>query len=88
MADFGGLIRNAARRAGRTVGRVGKELSGGRIEGSLPQDESGQVRIVCRRHAEKRALSLEAGNPSCYEAGNADCESCVEDISDGTVETW
>ncbi|MBS3761533.1 DUF7091 family protein [Halodesulfurarchaeum sp.] len=88
MADFGGLFRNAARRAGRTVGRVEKQLSGGRMEGSLPQDESGQVRIVCRRYAEKRAVSVTAGKPSCFEAGDPDCESCLEDISDGTVETW
>lgn len=88
MADFGGLIRNAARRAGRTVGEVGKQLSGGRIEGSLPQDESGQVRIVCRRYAEKRAVSVSSGKPECFEAGNPDCESCLEDITDGTVETW
>ncbi len=88
MADLGTWLRNAARKAGRTVGAVGEQFSGGRIEGSLPQDDSGKVRIVCRRYAERRAVTVTAGKPSCFEARDPDCESCLEDIADGTVETW
>jgi len=88
MADFGGLVRRAARRAGRTVGAVSKELAGGKAEGALPQDDSGRVKIVCRRYAEKRAVAITNGAPDCYEPTNPDCESCLEDIEDGTVETW
>ena len=51
--------------------------------------EDGRVRIVCRRHAEKRALRLDAENrPTCFESGHPDCEGCVEDITDGCIETW
>lgn len=88
MADFGGFVRKAARQAGRTVGKITQQVSAGQIEGSLPQDESGKVHIVCRRYAEKRAVSVSAGKPTCFTADNPDCESCVEDIADGTVETW
>ena len=88
MADLGDWLRTAARKAGRTVGAVGTQFSGGRMEGSLPQDDDGKVRIVCRRYAERRAVTVTAGKPACFEANNPDCESCLEDIADGTVETW
>ncbi|MFW5965550.1 MAG: DUF7091 family protein [Halodesulfurarchaeum sp.] len=88
MADLELLVRSAARKAGRTVGIVGVELAGGRIEGSLPRDEAGRVRIVCRRWAERRTVPIEGDRPACYEASNADCESCVADIREGVVETW
>jgi hypothetical protein len=88
MADLGDWLRNAARKAGRTVGSVSVQFAGGRIEGTLPHDESGKVRIVCRRHAERRAVTLNGDTPACYESDNPDCESCVEDVADGTVETW
>jgi hypothetical protein len=88
MADLGSLFRSAARKAGRTVGAVDDEFSEGRIEGALPQDEAGQVKIVCRRYAERRAVELDSGVPTCHEEGIPDCESCLEDLEDGTVETW
>mgnify|MGYP000515272474 CR=1 FL=1 len=88
MAELGHWLRNAARKAGRTVGAVGTQFTGGHIEGRLPQDETGKVRIVCRRHAERRAVTLEDGTPTCYEPTNPDCESCLADLADGTIETW
>lgn len=55
----------------------------------LPQDEDGRARIACRRHAERRAVSLdEAARPECFDPDHPDCQGCVEDIADGSVETW
>ena len=55
----------------------------------LPTDESGRARLVCRRHAEKRAVRLDAaGRPACFDADHPDCQGCLEDIRDGRVETW
>lgn len=55
----------------------------------LPTDGSGRAKIVCRRHAEKRAVSLDdAARPACYDADHRDCRGCVEDIRDGRIETW
>jgi hypothetical protein len=55
----------------------------------LPQDEDGRAQIVCRRHAERRAVDLdEEARPICYDADHVDCQGCVEDIRDGRIETW
>ena len=55
----------------------------------LPTDEDGRARIVCRRHAEKRAVSVdERGVPACFDAEHPDCRGCVEDIREGRIETW
>lgn len=55
----------------------------------LPQDEAGRARIVCRRHAERRAVSLDdAARPDCFDPDHRDCQGCVEDVRDGRVETW
>jgi len=55
----------------------------------LPQDESGRARIVCRRYAEKRAVSLDnRGRPACFDPDHQDCQGCAEDVRDGVVETW
>jgi hypothetical protein len=55
----------------------------------LPVDDDGRAKLVCRRHAERRAVAVNTeGRPSCYDAGHPDCEGCVEDIEDGYVETW
>ncbi|WP_135303459.1 DUF7091 family protein [Haloarcula amylovorans] len=55
----------------------------------LPTDEDGRARIVCRRHAEYRAVSLDpASRPNCFDADHPDCQGCVEDIRDGSIETW
>lgn len=55
----------------------------------LPTDEEGRAKIVCRRHAEKRAVSLDSeGRPVCYDADHLDCRGCVEDIREDRIETW
>jgi hypothetical protein len=55
----------------------------------LPQDERGRAKIVCRRYAERRAVTLDAeGRPTCFDPEHPDCEGCVEDIRERTVETW
>ena len=55
----------------------------------LPTDEAGRGKIVCRRHAEKRAVSIDTeGRPECYDPEHPDCRGCVEDIRDGQIETW
>jgi len=56
---------------------------------NLPVDEEGRARIVCRRHAEKRAVPVDdEARPACYDADHPDCRGCVEDIRDERVETW
>jgi hypothetical protein len=55
----------------------------------LPTDEKNRAKIVCRRHAERRAALLDDEyRPACYEAGHPDCEGCVEDVREGRIETW
>jgi hypothetical protein len=104
MADrssWGGMFRRAARIAGRTFeqarsGEVVEEAresyEAGKTAATLPDlptNDDGEARIVCRRHAERRAVELDAkGRPECYESGHTDCEGCVEDVADGRVETW
>jgi hypothetical protein len=45
--------------------------------------------LVCRRHAERRAVVVdENGHPSCFDPESADCRGCVEDVREGVVETW
>ena len=56
---------------------------------SLPTDEAGRAKIVCRRYTERRAAKLdEQYRPACYEEGHPDCEGCVEDVHEGRIETW
>jgi len=55
----------------------------------LPRDDDGRARIVCRRHADRRSVSLdEQARPECFDPDHPDCQGCVEDIDDGTIETW
>ncbi|SMO34551.1 DUF7091 family protein [Halorubrum cibi] len=92
------VIRQQLRKAGRQFEEAKKAYTEGRgdREGSnvgaelydLPTDD-GRARIVCRRHAERRAVTVDAeGRPDCFESGHADCEGCAEDVRDGYVETW
>ncbi|WP_339104978.1 hypothetical protein [Haloterrigena salinisoli] len=56
---------------------------------SLPSDEAGRAKIVCRRYAEQRAAKLDDQyRPACFEAGHPDCEGCAEDVREGRIETW
>lgn len=91
------FLRSKAREAGRQYERARSSYSEGRNSGpasdpddvDAPRDDSGRVRIVCRRYAEKRAVGLdEEGHPACYDADHPDCEGCVEDLHSGTIETW
>ncbi|MFW5950106.1 MAG: DUF7091 family protein [archaeon] len=55
----------------------------------LPVDEEGKARIVCRREAERRTVSIDAeGRPGCFDADHPDCQGCLEDVRKETVETW
>lgn len=55
----------------------------------IPVDEAGRAKLVCRRHAEKRAVELDsAAKPACFDPDHTDCVGCVEDIRDGLIETW
>jgi len=56
--------------------------------GALPRDDEGRVRIVCRRHAERRAVALEGDLPACFDPEHPDCRGCAEDVREGSVETW
>ena len=81
-----------------TIRSVGNQLSGAKRAYSdgkraamagLPRDDDGRARIVCRRHADRRAVSLdERGRPECFDPDHPDCQGCVEDIDEGTIETW
>lgn len=88
MTDFGRLVRRAARSVGRQLEEARQEYLTGRSESSLPTDDRGRKKIVCRRYAEKRAVSLKDGVPDCYESGHPACEGCAEDVREGSVETW
>jgi len=55
----------------------------------LPTDEAGNAKIVCRRHAEKRAVPIDSeGRPECFDPEHPDCRGCVEDIREERIETW
>lgn len=55
----------------------------------LPTDERARAKIVCRRHAERRAVSIdEQLRPDCFETEHPDCEGCLEDIRTQRIETW
>ncbi|MFB6172739.1 MAG: hypothetical protein ABEJ23_09415 [Haloarculaceae archaeon] len=91
MSDEPGVLGRLARRLGREYGEARAAYRDGRGTrgGSLPTDESGNVRIVCRRYAERRAVAFDdAGRPACFDPDHQDCQGCVEDVRDGQVETW
>ena len=85
-------------RVSRFLRHIGRQFEEARTEfgrartealADLPTDGDGNVRLVCRRHAEKRAVALDrAGRPACFEEGHPDCEGCVEDIRADRIETW
>jgi len=85
------FVRSKVRRAGREYGEARRAFREARREAAsgLPTDDSGRAKIVCRRHAERRAVRLDVdARPGCYESGHPDCEGCVEDIRDSCIETW
>lgn len=88
---FGRFLRDKIRSAGRqyeTAKRAYREGSAS-TSTSLPRDEKGRARIVCRRYAERRAVALDdEGRPACFDADHQDCQGCLEDIRERRVETW
>ncbi len=85
---FERYLRSTLRNAGRRYAEVKHAYGSGKAVGELPEDESG-VRIVCRRYAERRRVELdEEGRPDCFDPDHPDCQGCVEDIREGTIETW
>jgi len=85
------FLRTKLRDAGQQYEEARRAFREARAEAvtELPTDEEGGVRIVCRRHAEQRAVELDLkARPACYDSGHPDCEGCVEDIRDGCIETW
>ena len=89
---FERFLRKTFRRAGRQYAEATRAYRSGRAHANtfdLPTDDAGLARLVCRRHVERRAVSVDAGgHPSCFDADHPDCQGCVEDIREGVVETW
>lgn len=93
---FEQFVRDRLRKLGKEYERTrrayaeGKDGSDGSPnERSLPVDEAGRAKLVCRRYAEKRAVEVDAeGKPACFDSDHTDCVGCVEDIRDGVIETW
>ncbi len=96
---FERAIRRNLRKAGRQFEEAKRAYAEGREDPNisnpgtelydLPADDDGYGRIVCRRHAERRSVAVDAeGRPACFESGHPDCEGCAEDVRDGYVETW
>jgi hypothetical protein len=85
------FLRSTLRSAGEQYGEARRAYASARraAAADIPVDDDGDARIVCRRHAERRAVTLdEELRPDCFDADHPDCEGCVEDVREGTVETW
>ena len=89
------FLREHLRAAGRNVERTRAAFSEGKVGGdddaiaALPTDDVGRAQLVCRRHAVKRAATIDSeGRPACFDADHLDCRGCVEDIEAGRIETW
>ena len=83
------FVRTTFRRAGRRYAEARNAFREGQADFGLPRDDEGRAKIVCRRHAERRAVVVNArGRPNCFEADHPDCEGCAEDVREGVVETW
>ncbi|MFB6106925.1 MAG: hypothetical protein ABEJ70_08125 [Halobacteriaceae archaeon] len=81
-----GRVARYAREAGRQYAAARRAYREGRAAGDA--SDTGAVRIVCRRHADRREVAVEDGRPACFEADHPDCEGCAADLHDGCVETW
>lgn len=93
---FEQFVRDRLRKLGQGYERTRRAYTEGKGEteslpgaGSLPVDEAGRAKLVCRRYAEKRAVEVDAEEkPACFDPDHTDCIGCVEDIRDGLIETW
>ena len=84
-------LKNVLQSAGRQIGEAQDAFTAAKRSAlaDLPLDEDGKAKIVCRRHAERRAVGLDRdARPACFDAEHPDCQGCAEDVQDGTVETW
>ncbi|MGM0604190.1 MAG: DUF7091 family protein [Halobacteriota archaeon] len=96
MSDrIGRFLRDRLRQAGRRYEEARYAYRAGKTERDrtdpaveLPTDEAGRSKIVCRRHAERRAVPIDDGRPACYDADHPDCRGCVEDVENGAIEVW
>lgn len=85
------LVRTKLHSAGKQFEEARRAYSDAKTAtlADLPTDDEGRARIVCRRYAEKRAVSLdEEARPACYDPDHRDCRGCVEDIQERRIETW
>ncbi|MDS0260252.1 hypothetical protein NDI56_12685 [Haloarcula sp. S1CR25-12] len=85
------FISGTIRSVGSQLSEAKRAYSDGKraAMAGLPRDENGRARIVCRRHAERRAVSLdERARPECFDPDHPDCQGCIEDIDAGSIETW
>lgn len=95
MANEGGqlprYVRSTFQTAGRQLGeaRQAYREAKRRARTDLQVDDSGKVRIVCRKHAERTTVAIdEEGRPACFDDDHPDCRGCMEDLRDGIAETW
>jgi hypothetical protein len=87
----GSFIGRALRSAGRQLQEARDAFDAARrtAAADLPQDAEGRAKIVCRRYAERRSVGLdEESRPHCFDPEHPDCQGCLEDVRDGSVETW
>jgi hypothetical protein len=85
------LVQQRLRAAGRQYADAKRAYEGAKAAAlrGLPTDEEGRAKIVCRRHAERRAVGIDAaGRPACYDADHLDCQGCIEDVHENRIETW
>jgi hypothetical protein len=85
------FLRSTIQNAGRQYEQARRAYGSARESAlaELPTDEEGRAKLVCRRHAERRAVPLDSeGRPACYDADHPDCQGCLEDVQSGHVETW
>ncbi|PSQ15615.1 hypothetical protein BRD00_13735 [Halobacteriales archaeon QS_8_69_26] len=83
------FIRTKLRSAGARFEETRRSFRAGLRTGDLPEDGDGRARIVCRRHAERRAVRVDGeGRPECFDPDHQDCRGCVEDVREGRIETW
>lgn len=85
------LVRTKLNAVGRRYEETKQAYSGAKTAtlANLPTDDEGRARIVCRRHAEQRAVTIdEEFRPACYDADHPDCRGCLEDVRDDQIETW
>jgi hypothetical protein len=85
------FLRTTLHNAGKQYEEAKRAYSSARVSAlaELPTDADGRACIVCRRHAEQRAVHLDAdARPDCFDADHPDCQGCIEDIRDGRIETW